>query len=201
MLNLYPKKAEQFAEDSKTIASMRGVVDPRDIKRISIICAHVSQIQMDVSKNGGTQQPWVSYKKMIILGCFGDPLFLETTRWVQMIFPGRFVGSTRRSKSSSKVKWIYDPKPHAMVIGALHRAALHGHHAVVKALLLAKADVEERDDEGGDLVGWNDDGEVWSPGFLITFFFGGMDVDICFFLPWKGMCKWKNILKQMGGVS
>ncbi len=32
---------------------------------------------------------------------------------------------------------------------ALHRAALHGHHAVVKALLLANADVEERDDEGG----------------------------------------------------
>eukprot|EP00434_Breviolum_minutum_P022739 symbB.v1.2.020061.t1/scaffold1666.1/size183716/7 len=31
---------------------------------------------------------------------------------------------------------------------ALHRAALHGHHAVVKALLLAKADVEESDDEG-----------------------------------------------------
>ena len=36
---------------------------------------------------------------------------------------------------------------------ALHRAALHGHHAVVKALLLAKADVEERDDEGGG-SGW-----------------------------------------------
>ena len=43
---------------------------------------------------------------------------------------------------------------------ALHRAALHGHHAVVKALLLANADVEEGDDEGGGayledgLPGW-----------------------------------------------
>ena len=26
---------------------------------------------MDVSKNGGTQQPWVFLLKMIILGCFG----------------------------------------------------------------------------------------------------------------------------------
>ena len=28
-------------------------------------------VYMDVSKNGGTQQPWVFLLKMIILGCFG----------------------------------------------------------------------------------------------------------------------------------
>ena len=34
---------------------------------------------MDVSKNGGTEQPWVFLPKMIILGCeMGVPLFLET---------------------------------------------------------------------------------------------------------------------------
>ena len=42
-------------------------------------------VHMDVSKNGGTQQPWVFLLKMIILGCFGGtPIFgnihiLETT--------------------------------------------------------------------------------------------------------------------------
>ena len=29
------------------------------------------QWHMDVSENGGTQQPWVFLLKMIILGCFG----------------------------------------------------------------------------------------------------------------------------------
>ena len=34
---------------------------------------------MDVSKNGGTQQPWVFLLKMIILGCFGGiPIFGNT---------------------------------------------------------------------------------------------------------------------------
>ena len=41
---------------------------------------------MDVSKNGGTQQPWVFLLKMIILGCFGGTLFLETPiyEWSEM---------------------------------------------------------------------------------------------------------------------
>ena len=30
-----------------------------------------SEVYMDVSQNGGTQQPWVFLLKMIILGCFG----------------------------------------------------------------------------------------------------------------------------------
>ena len=35
--------------------------------------------QMDVSINGGTQQPWVFLLKMIILGCFGGtPIFGNT---------------------------------------------------------------------------------------------------------------------------
>ena len=34
---------------------------------------------MGVSKNGGTQQPWVFLLKMIILGCFGGtPIFGNT---------------------------------------------------------------------------------------------------------------------------
>ena len=34
---------------------------------------------IDVSKNGGTQQPWVFLLKMIILGCFGGtPIFGNT---------------------------------------------------------------------------------------------------------------------------
>ena len=34
---------------------------------------------MDVSKNGGTQQPWVFLPKMLILGCFGGtPIFGNT---------------------------------------------------------------------------------------------------------------------------
>jgi len=34
---------------------------------------------MDVSKNGGTQQQWVFLLKMIILGCFGGtPIFGNT---------------------------------------------------------------------------------------------------------------------------
>ena len=36
---------------------------------------------MDVSKNGGTQQPWVFLLKMIILGCFGGTPILETPIW------------------------------------------------------------------------------------------------------------------------
>ena len=36
--------------------------------------------QMDVSKNGGTQQPWDFLLKMIILGCFGGTPILETPR-------------------------------------------------------------------------------------------------------------------------
>ena len=36
-------------------------------------------LEMDVSKNGGTQQPWVFLLKMIILGCFGGtPIFRNT---------------------------------------------------------------------------------------------------------------------------
>ena len=31
-----------------------------------------------ISKNAGTQQPWVFLLKMIILGCFGVPPFKET---------------------------------------------------------------------------------------------------------------------------
>ena len=38
---------------------------------------------MDVSKNGGTQQPWVFLLKMIILGCFGGtPIFGNTLIYV-----------------------------------------------------------------------------------------------------------------------
>ena len=33
---------------------------------------------VDVSKNGGTQQPWVFLLKIIILGCFGGTPILET---------------------------------------------------------------------------------------------------------------------------
>jgi len=36
-------------------------------------------VNMDVSINGGTQQPWVFLLKMIILGCFGGtPIFGNT---------------------------------------------------------------------------------------------------------------------------
>ena len=35
-------------------------------------------IYMEVSKNGGTQQPWVFLLKMIMLRCFGVPPFKET---------------------------------------------------------------------------------------------------------------------------
>ena len=34
---------------------------------------------MGVSKNGGTQQPWVFQLKMIILGVLGVPPFKETS--------------------------------------------------------------------------------------------------------------------------
>ena len=127
-----------------------------------------------------------SYKKWSFWGVLGDPLFLETTRWVQMIFPGRFVGSTRRSKSSSKVKWIYDPKPHAMVIAP---------YTVLRCMVTMRwwrpccwrrQMWKNAMMKVGIWLAGTMNGEVWSPGFLITFFFGGMDVDICFFLPWKG---------------
>ena len=34
---------------------------------------------MGVSKNGGTQQPWVFLLKMIILGCFGGTIIFGNT--------------------------------------------------------------------------------------------------------------------------
>ena len=36
-------------------------------------------VYMGVSKNRGTQHPWVFLLKMIILGCLGVPLFSETS--------------------------------------------------------------------------------------------------------------------------
>ena len=36
---------------------------------------------LDVSKNGGTQQPWVFLLKMIILGCFGGTPIFGNTRF------------------------------------------------------------------------------------------------------------------------
>ena len=42
---------------------------------------------MGVSKNKGTQQPWVFLLKMIILGCFGVPLFLETPLCLKKMRP------------------------------------------------------------------------------------------------------------------
>ena len=39
-----------------------------------------SVLGMGVSKNGGTQQPWVFLLKMIILGCFGGTTILGNTR-------------------------------------------------------------------------------------------------------------------------
>ena len=40
-------------------------------------------LHMDVSENGGTQQPWVFLLKMIILGCFGGTTIYGNTH----IFP------------------------------------------------------------------------------------------------------------------
>ena len=42
---------------------------------------------MDVSKNGGTQQPWVFLLKMIILGCFGGIPIFGNTHIVGCKFP------------------------------------------------------------------------------------------------------------------
>ena len=39
---------------------------------------------MDVSKNGGTQQPWVFLLKMIILGCFGGTTIYGNTQMVSL---------------------------------------------------------------------------------------------------------------------
>ena len=43
---------------------------------------------MDVSKNGGTQQPWVFLLKMIILGCFGGTPTFGNTHIISEIFGG-----------------------------------------------------------------------------------------------------------------
>ena len=43
------------------------------------ICFEVLKHDMDVSKNSGTQQPWVFLLKMIILGCFGGTLIFGNT--------------------------------------------------------------------------------------------------------------------------
>ena len=39
---------------------------------------------MSVSKNGGTQQPWVFPVKMIILGCFGGTTIFGNTHMLRM---------------------------------------------------------------------------------------------------------------------
>ena len=181
---------------------MRGVVDPRDIKRISIICAHVSQIQMDVSKNGGTQQPWVFLQKMIILGCFGGSLIFGNNQMGSDDFSWPFRWFHSQVKELLKGQVDLRSKAPRYGHSALHRAALHGHHAVVKALLLAKADVEERDDEGGDLVGWNDERRGLVSRFFDHILFWGDGCRYLFFLALKRECvNGRNILKQMGGVS
>ena len=42
-------------------------------------CPNFKRVRYDVSKNGGTQQPWVFLLKVIILGCFGGtPIFGNT---------------------------------------------------------------------------------------------------------------------------
>ena len=41
---------------------------------------HPGCVEMDVSKNGGTQQPWVFLLKIIILGCFGGTIILGNTQ-------------------------------------------------------------------------------------------------------------------------
>ena len=56
---------------------------PRSLKKIIHLImkieVHLKNKNMDVSKNGGTQQPWVFLLKMIILGCFGgSPIFGNT---------------------------------------------------------------------------------------------------------------------------
>ena len=49
-------------------------------------------VHMDVSENGGTQQPWVFLPKMIILGCFGDTIIFGNTHianpvgWNQTVY-------------------------------------------------------------------------------------------------------------------
>ena len=44
-------------------------------------------VYLDVSKNGGTQQPWVFLLKLIILGCFGGTPIVGNTHLKNCLTP------------------------------------------------------------------------------------------------------------------
>ena len=81
-------------------------------------------VYMGVSKNRGTQQPWVFLLKMIILGCLGVPLFSETSIYIYIYIyisasqaTSSSVGGPKHSESAD-----YPPK---IVVPQAPQAAQH----------------------------------------------------------------------------
>ena len=135
--------------------------------RVSIICLHVSQLQV---ASDDFQLP--------------------------------FGSACSRSKSSSKVKRIYDPEPHAMVIAPCTVLRCMATMRWWRPCCWRRQMWKNAMMKVGDLVGWNDERSDFSPGFLNTVFFGEWMSIFVFSCLEKGMCKGKKqIIKQMGGVS
>ena len=62
---------------------------------------------MGVSKNGGTQQPWVFLLKMIILGCFGGTTILGNPH-ISENLPCKLIQKPRRERERERFINIYD---------------------------------------------------------------------------------------------
>ena len=70
---------------------------------------------MDVSINGGTQQPWVFLLTMIILGCFGGTPIFGNTHITYMFTGSELVASCSLKESGSMRGVTYQTLPRGHV--------------------------------------------------------------------------------------
>ena len=76
-------------------------------KSRAIFHPRLSFTHLDVSKNGGTQQPWVFLLKMIILGCFGGTPISGNTHLGNLSHKKNTTRSRKRLRFLSKSHQVF----------------------------------------------------------------------------------------------